>query len=106
MTKEDGHFDIVRGSDNPFRDAGLPDADNELVKADLATAVVRAQREHGLTNAEAAKRAGVDKRDISRIRNCKLDRFTIDRLAHIARSLDPQVHLLVAHAPQPKAARG
>lgn len=106
MTKAEDGFEIVRGSDNPFRDVGLPDADNELVKADLATAVVRAQRQQDLTNAAAAKLAGVQEADISRIRNCKLDRFSIDRLAHIARSLDPEVHLVVARAPQPKAVRG
>ena len=30
----------LRGSDNPFADAGLPDADTELMKADLATAYI------------------------------------------------------------------
>jgi hypothetical protein len=48
----------------------------------------------------------VQEADISRIRNADLNRFTIDRLARIAQSLDPQVHLVVAHAPLPKAARG
>ena len=104
MTEE--KLDIIKGSSNVFRDVGLPDPDTELLKAELATAIIRAQREQKLTNAAAADRAGVDERDISRIRHCKLDRFTIDRLARIARSLDPQVHLVVARTPQPKAARG
>ena len=102
----DERLEITKGSGNVFRDVGLPDPDTELLKAELATAIIRAQREQKLTNAAAAERAGVDERDISRIRQCKLDRFTIDRLARIARNLDPQVHLVVARAPQPKAARG
>lgn len=106
MIKAEDDFEIVRGSGNVFRDLGLPNADIELVKADLGAAIMRAQREQGLTNAAAAHKAGVDVGDISRIRNADLDRFTIDRLARIARSLDPQVHLVVARTPEPKAARG
>jgi predicted XRE-type DNA-binding protein len=106
MTKAEDDFEIVRGSDNVFRDLGLPNAEIELAKADLGAAIIRAQREQGLTNATAAKIAGVDVGDISRIRNADLDRFTVDRLARIARSLDPEVHVVVVRAPQPKAARG
>lgn len=100
-TEED--FEIVRGSDNVFRDVGLPDPDSKLVKADLASAIMRAQREQGLTNAAAAKRSGVQEADISRIRNGDLNRFTIDRLARIARGLDPRVQVVVVRASQPVA---
>jgi hypothetical protein len=107
VTRAEDDFEIVRGSDNVFRDLGLPNADIEQAKADLTAAIVRAQRERGLTNAAAAaKIAGVDVGDISRIRNCKLDRFSVERLSAIARSLDPQVHLVVARGPQAKLARG
>ena len=106
MTGAEDDFEIARGSDNVFRDLGLPNADIEQAKADLTAAIMRAQRERGLTNAAAAKIAGVDVGDISRIRNCKLDRFSVERLSAIARSLDPQVHLVVARGPQAKVARG
>lgn len=105
MTQDDD-FEIIKGSGNVFRDAGLPNADVELAKADLSAAILQALREQNLTNAAAAKKAGVDVGDISRIRNCDLDRFTIDRLTRIARRLDPQVHLVVTRAPQPTVAHG
>lgn len=35
-------LELVRGSDNPFYDADIPDADTELMKADLAAAIMRA----------------------------------------------------------------
>ena len=28
-------MELVKGSDNPFADVGLPDADTKLIKADL-----------------------------------------------------------------------
>jgi hypothetical protein len=33
-------FELVRGSDQPFRDVGIADADIELMKADLAGSFV------------------------------------------------------------------
>lgn len=98
MSRAEDDFEIIRGSDNVFRDVGLPDPDSKLVKADLASAIMRAQREEGLTNASAARRAGVQEADISRIRNGDLNRFTIDRLARIARCLDPEVQVVVVRA--------
>src|SRR5438067_9818609 len=52
MTEELG---LVRGSENPFRDVGLPDADTKLIKADLAAEVIGVLRERRLTGAAAAK---------------------------------------------------
>jgi predicted XRE-type DNA-binding protein len=76
-------LDIVRGSDNPFRDAGLPDPHIKLMKADLAAGTIRVVRERHLSGARAAALAGVTEADISRIRNADLNRFTIDRLVRI-----------------------
>lgn len=80
--------DLARGSDNPFRDVGTPDADAELMKADLAAGVVRILRESDLSPAEAARLAEVAVADISRVRRAALDRFTIDRLVRIHNRLD------------------
>jgi hypothetical protein len=51
-------LEIARGSDNPFADACLPDADTEPMKADLATAIVRILRERDLSGPRAAALAG------------------------------------------------
>jgi predicted XRE-type DNA-binding protein len=93
MTEE---LELVRGSENPFRDVGLPDADTKLIKADLAAEIIGVLREHGLTGAAAAKIAGVQTADISRIRNADLSRFTIDRLVKILIRLDRQVEVRFA----------
>jgi predicted XRE-type DNA-binding protein len=103
MTEADDDVEILEGTGNVFHDLGIPDAENEAVKSGLATEIIKAMREQKLTHEAAAKKAGVQRADISRICNVDLDRFTIDRLVRIARNLDPQVRLVVARTPQPKA---
>ena len=92
----DNDLDIVRGSDNPFRDAGLSDPDTKLMKADLAAGIIRILRERDLSGARAAALAGVTEADISRIRNADLNRFTIDRLVRILNRLDSRVQVAVS----------
>ena len=41
MTDE---LELVRGTDNPFRDAGLPEPDTKLMKAGLAAEIIRILR--------------------------------------------------------------
>ena len=96
----DHQLDIVRGSDDPFRDAGLSDPDLKLMKADLAAGIIRVLREGGLSGARAAALAGVTEADISRIRNADLNRFTIDRLVRILNRLDSRVQVTVSLRPR------
>jgi predicted XRE-type DNA-binding protein len=88
-------LELVRGSDNPFRDVGLPDADAELMKADLAAAIARIVRERGMTGGAAAYLAGMPESELSRIRKASLDRFTIDRLVRIHNRLDESTRVRV-----------
>ena len=50
-------FDLVAGSDNVFRDLDIPDADAELMKADLAAGIIRILREREMSATEAARLA-------------------------------------------------
>jgi predicted XRE-type DNA-binding protein len=93
-------LEIVRGSDTPFRDAGLSDPDTKLMKADLAAGIARVLRERKLSGARAAALAGVNEADISRIRNADLNRFTIDRLVRILNRLDSQVQVAISLRPR------
>jgi len=88
-------MELVRGSENPVADVGLPEADTKLIKADLAAEIVGILRERRLTGAEAAKLVGIQTADISRIRNADVSRFTIDRLVHILNRLNRHVEMCV-----------
>jgi predicted XRE-type DNA-binding protein len=96
----DDELDVIRGSDNPFRDAGLSDPDTKLMKADLAAGIMRILRERDLSGTRAAALAGVTEADISRIRNADLNRFTIDRLVRILNRLDGQVQVAISLRPR------
>jgi predicted XRE-type DNA-binding protein len=101
----DDKLEIVRGSDNPFRDAGLPDPDTSLMKADLAAEIIRVLREQALAGAKAAELAGVPEADISRIRHADLGRFTIDRLVKVLNRLDQQIEVGVTMRPRDEQSR-
>src|SRR5262249_25000522 len=94
-------MELVKGSDNPFADIGLPDADTKLIKADLAAEIVGILRERHLTGAAAAKLVGIQTADISRIRNADVSRVTIDRLVPILTRLNRQVEMRVTVKPAP-----
>jgi predicted XRE-type DNA-binding protein len=98
-------LELVRGSNNPCKDMGLPEADAKLIKADLAAEIIAILRERRLTEAAATKLAGVQTADMSRIRNADLSRFTINRLVMMLNRLDRhvEVHLIVRAAPTGRA---
>ena len=88
-------LELTRGSENVFRDLGLPEPETKLIKADLAAEIIRILDERGLSVRDAAKVVGVNYSDISRIRNADLRRFTIDRLVTVLHRLDRRVEVRV-----------
>jgi len=88
-------FELVRGSGNVFQDLGRVDAGLEQARAILAVEIMRALDERGLSSRAAEKLTGVSHSDISRIRNARLDRFTLDRMITILGKLDEDVEVNV-----------
>jgi len=88
-------LELVRGSDNPFRDAGVPDADTKLLKADLSGKIIDILDKKGWSQRQAAKQTGIDQADICRIRNADLKGFTIDRLVRVLNNLNHKVEVTV-----------
>jgi predicted XRE-type DNA-binding protein len=88
-------FDIIHGSGNVFRDLGHADADKEQLRALLAARIIGVLDDRKLTVRAAHEVTGVAAADFSRIRNAKLDRFTIDRLMTILSGLGQQVEVTV-----------
>lgn len=96
-------MEIVRGSGNVFRDFGRPNADLEQARAILAARIVKVLDERGLTARAAEKLTGVAHTDLSRIRNAKLERFTLDRMITILRKLDRDIEVSISVAPRTAA---
>ena len=94
--------EIVRGSGNVFRDFSRPNADAEQLKALLAAEIIQTLDGRRLTVRAAGEKTGFAAADFSRIRQVKLDRFTIDRLMAILSKLDRRVDVSVETKPRPK----
>lgn len=101
MSKPDDNFELVRGSGNVFRDFGYPDADIQQTKALLATRIIGILDDEGLSTRKAQERTGINHADFARIRNAKLDRFTIDRLMTVLNKLGQQVEVQISVHPRP-----
>ena len=99
-----GKLDVVRGSGNIFRDFGDPDADLEQLRAILAARIVGVLDDQDLSVRKASEITGIAAADFSRIRQAKLDRFTIDRLMTILARLGQQVHVAVPVRPRRRVA--
>jgi predicted XRE-type DNA-binding protein len=90
----------MHGSGNVFRDFGRPDADVQQTKALLAAEIVGVLDDESLSTRKAQERTGFAHADFARIRNGKLDRFTIDRLMTILNKLGRRVDVRVEVRPE------
>lgn len=93
-------LELVRGSGNVFRDFGRANADVEQARAILAAEVIRTLDERGLSTREAERLTGVSHSEFSRIRNARLERFTLDRLISILGKLDEDVEVSITFRPR------
>jgi predicted XRE-type DNA-binding protein len=88
-------FELIRGSGNVFRDFGRVNAAVEQARALLAAKIIRTLDDRGLSTREAERLTGVAHSEFSRIRNAKLERFTLDRMITILGKLDEDVEVNV-----------
>jgi len=93
---------VVKGSGNVFADLGVPNADEELAKAELAFAIRQRIQSKALNQTEAAALLGTDQAKISLLMNGKVGGFTLDRLARFLNVLQVDVHITLKPAPDKK----
>src|SRR6202163_4237555 len=86
-----------RGSGNVFADLGLENADELLVKADLAIAIKKQIRSRGCTQVEAAERIGLTRAAVSRVGQMKTDSFSQERLQDVLRRLGVDIEIRIHH---------
>ncbi len=90
-----GDVQVTEGSGNVFADLGLSNADELLVKADLAIAIKKELDARGWTQQQAADRVFLTQPQISKIRRVKTAEFSIAKLQEVLRYLgvDVDIHL-------------
>ena len=94
-----GRIPVTPGSGNVFSDLGLPDAEERLAKAALAVRIGEAIQSLRLTQAQAARRLGVDQPKISRLLRGQLAGFSTERLLHFLTLLGRDIEIVISHAP-------
>lgn len=104
MKNDDDEFEIVHGTGNVFRDFGHANADVEHLKALLAGQIIQVMDARQLTTRAAHSLTNIAAADFSRIRQAKLDRFTVDRMMTILERLGQKVDVSVAIRPRDSGA--
>lgn len=84
----------------------MPDASIRQFRAILAAEIVKVLDTEELTVRDAETRTGIAAADFSRIRQAKLDRFTIDRLLRILDRLNRDVRVKISVVPRTGPATG
>jgi predicted XRE-type DNA-binding protein len=92
MTQE---IEVQASSGNVFADLSLENADELLVKADLAHKISSIITKQQMTQAEAAEVLGIDQPQISALINGKLAGFATARLFRFLNALGRDVEIIV-----------
>jgi predicted XRE-type DNA-binding protein len=91
----DDDFELVHGSGNVFRDFGEPNAEILQLKAILAAKIIGVLDEQKISVRRAHEITGFAAADFSRVRQAKLQRFTLERLIAMLGKLGQDVEVSV-----------
>jgi predicted XRE-type DNA-binding protein len=83
------------GSRNVFKDLGLPNAEEHLVKAQLVFKIDTIMKKRRLKQVEAAALFGVRQPDISKMLRGDFRQFSVERLLRFLVALDQDVEIVV-----------
>jgi predicted XRE-type DNA-binding protein len=83
------------GTGNVFADLGLPNPEQELVKARLTLQIYRIIRQRGLTQTEAAALLGVKQPQVSLLMRNRSGNFSMGRLIDFLTALGQDVRITV-----------
>ena len=95
MSKEIDNTTVTHGSGNVFADLGLPNPEERLLKARLASLIYDTIEIRGWTQGHTAGLLGITQPDISNICRGRLKNFSVERLLHFLSKLDQRVTITV-----------
>jgi predicted XRE-type DNA-binding protein len=85
----------ANGGQNVFKDIGVPNAEEHLVKAQLVFKIESIMKKRGLKQREAAELFGVRQPDISKMLRGEFRQFSVERLLRFLVKLDHDVEIVV-----------
>ena len=83
------------GSDNVFKDVGVSNAGEHLIKAQLVFKIETLMRKRGLKQTEAASLLGIRQPDVSKLLRGEFRQFSVERLLRFLVALDQDVTIVV-----------
>ena len=83
------------GSGNVFKDIGVPNAEEHLVKAQLVFKIDTILKKRGLKQVEAAELFGARQPDVSKMLRGEFRQFSVERLLRFLVALDHDVGIVV-----------
>ena len=83
------------GSQNVFKDIGVPNAEEHLVKAQLVFKIDAIMKERGMKQVDAAKLFGVRQPDVSKMLRGEFRQFSVERLLRFLVALNQDVEIIV-----------
>lgn len=93
---------VERGSGNVYADLGRPDAEAQLLKAELVSRIDAIVRERRLTQAQAAAALGLSQPDVSRLLRGQFRDYSMERLLRLLMALGRDVEIVIR---KPRARR-
>jgi len=89
---------IRRGSGNVFADLGLPNPEQELLKAQLTLQIYKIVKARGLTQAQAGAVLGIKQPHVSALMRNRAGNFSVGRLMEFLTALGQDVRITVKPA--------
>jgi predicted XRE-type DNA-binding protein len=83
------------GSVNVFKDIGVPNAEEHLVKAQLVFKIDSIMKKRGMKQVEAADLFGVRQPDVSKMLRGEFRQFSVERILRFLVALDQDVEIVV-----------
>ena len=83
------------GSRNVFKDIGVPNAEEHLVKAQLVFKIDAIMKARGMKQVDAARLFGVRQPDISKMLRGEFRQFSVERLLRFLVALNQDVEIVV-----------
>ena len=103
VSKEVMGMSVTPTSGNVFADIGLPDPDEELTKAQLASQIRQVVKRRRLTQVAAASLMAIDQPKVSALLNGRLGNFSSERLMRLLTALGQDVEITVKAKPRNRA---
>jgi predicted XRE-type DNA-binding protein len=103
VKKREAEVSVTESSGNVFADIGLPEPEEELTKAQLASHIRQVIKRRRLTQVAAARLMGIDQPKVSALLNGRLANFSSERLIRLLTALGQDVDITVRAKPRNRA---